>query len=205
MFKILVLALNIIFYLRTDKHTFKTKPLLQMNLTKKLLLMLLIGFSTLAMYSCKAKKLVVKPVPEVVAEEEPVEEKKVESAPEKEVQKPAPAEKPNFDLANIQFEFNSFVLKTASLPILDKAVTEMKKAPNTKFILNGHSSAEGSAAHNMSLSVDRANAVKSYFVNAGISDSNFTIVGHGDKDPVSSNATEEGRMLNRRTEIQVKN
>lgn len=176
-----------------------------MNLTRKLLFAMLIGFSTLALYSCKAKKLAVKPVPAPVAKPAPVEEKKVESTPVKEVEKPAPVEKPNFDLANIQFEFNSFVLKTASLPILDKAVAEMKKAPNTKFILNGHSSAEGSAAHNMSLSVDRANAVKSYFVNAGISDSNFTIVGHGDKQPVSSNATEAGRMLNRRTEIQVQN
>lgn len=176
-----------------------------MNLTKKLLFALLIGFSTLAMYSCKAKKLVVKPVPAPVAKPAPVEEKKVAPTPVKEVEKPAPVEKPNFDLANIQFEFNSFVLKTASLPILDKAVAEMKKAPNTKFILNGHSSAEGSAAHNMSLSVDRANAVKSYFVNTGLSASNFTIVGHGDKEPVSSNATEAGRMLNRRTEIQVQN
>lgn len=167
--------------------------------------MVLIGFLTLAMYSCKAKKVIAKPAPVPVAKPAPVEEKKPEPVPVMEVEKPAPVEKPNFDLANIQFEFNSFVLKTASLPILDKAVTEMKKAPNTKFILNGHSSAEGSAAHNMSLSVDRANAVKSYFVNAGMSDSNFTIVGHGDKQPVSSNATEAGRMLNRRTEIQVQN
>lgn len=176
-----------------------------MNFTKKLLFATLIGFSTVAMYSCKAKKLAAKPVPAPVTKSAPVEEKKVETAPVKEVEKPAPVEKPNFDLANIQFEFNSFVLKTASLPILDKAVAEMKKAPNTKFILNGHSSAEGSAAHNMSLSIDRANAVKSYFVNAGISDSNFTIVGHGDKKPIASNATEAGRMLNRRTEIQVQN
>lgn len=176
-----------------------------MNFTKRLLLMMLIGFTTVAMYSCKAKKVIAKPAPAPVAKQTPVETKKPAPAPEKEVEKPAPVEKPNFDLANIQFEFNSFVLKTASLPILDKAVTEMKKAPNTKFILNGHSSAEGSAAHNMSLSVDRANAVKSYFVNAGISDANFTIVGHGDKQPVSSNATEAGRMLNRRTEIQVAN
>lgn len=176
-----------------------------MNLTKKLLFTMLIGFSTVAMYSCKAKKVIAKPAPVPVAKPAPVEEKKPEPVPIKEVEKPTPVEKPNFDLANIQFEFNSFVLKTASLPILDKAVTEMKKAPNTKFILNGHSSAEGSAAHNMSLSVDRANAVKSYFVNAGMSDANFTIVGHGDKQPVSSNATEAGRMLNRRTEIQVQN
>ncbi|RZK41753.1 MAG: OmpA family protein [Pedobacter sp.] len=175
-----------------------------MNLTKRLLVMSLIGFSTVGMYSCKAKKAVVKTPPPAPAA--PVEEKKPEPAPApKPEPTPAPVEKPNFNLSNIQFEFNSFVLKTASLPILDMAVTEMKKAPNTKFVLNGHSSAEGSASHNLSLSVDRANAVKSYFVNAGLSASNFRIVGHGDKNPVSSNNTEAGRMLNRRTEIQVEN
>lgn len=176
-----------------------------MNATKKLVLTLFIGLITMAMYSCKAKKIAVKPATTTVANTvtTPVEEKKIEPVKEKEPEKPAVEEKPNFNLANIQFEFNSFVLKTESIPVLDQAVMEMKKAPNTKFILNGHSSAEGSAAHNMSLSVDRANSVKSYFINAGMSANNFTIVGHGDKDPVASNGTEAGRMLNRRTEIQV--
>lgn len=174
-----------------------------MNLTKKTLLFSAIGLSTFTLYSCKAKKVAVKPVAQITAPV-PVEEKKVEPTPvKKEEEEPAPVEKPNFNLANVQFEFNSFVLKTASLPILDQAIVEMKKAPNTKFILNGHSSAEGSASHNLSLSVDRANAVKSYFVNAGLAANNFKIVGHGDKNPISSNATEAGRMLNRRTEIQV--
>ncbi|MES2419275.1 MAG: OmpA family protein [Bacteroidota bacterium] len=173
-----------------------------MNVTKKILLMSFIGLSTLALYSCKAKKAVVKTPPQV-SKPTPVEEKVAPEPEKKEEEKPAPVEKPNFDIANIQFEFNSFVLKTASLPILDRAVAEMKKAPDTKFTLNGHSSAEGSASHNLSLSVDRANAVKSYFVNAGLDADNFKIVGHGDKEPISSNATEAGRMLNRRTEIEV--
>jgi OOP family OmpA-OmpF porin len=55
----------------------------------------------------------------------------------------------------------------------------------------------------MQLSVDRANAVKSYFINAGLNGNNFTVVGHGDKNPISSNDSEEGRILNRRTEIKV--
>jgi len=176
-----------------------------MNLTKKIVFGSMIGLSTLALHSCRAKKVVVKQPPAPVAKPAPIEEKKTEPAPVREETKPAPVEKPNFNLSNVQFEFNSFVLKTASLPILDMAVTEMKKAPNTKFILNGHSSAEGSESHNLSLSVDRANAVKSYFVNAGLSAANFRIVGHGDKMPISSNATEAGRMLNRRTDIQVEN
>jgi OOP family OmpA-OmpF porin len=155
------------------------------------------------MYSCKTKKLAAKPAPAPVEKPAPpVEEKKPTPAPEKE-EAPAPVEKPNFNLDNIQFEFNSFVLKTSSFSILDKAVAEMKKSPDTKFILNGHSSAEGTPEHNMQLSVDRANAVKSYFINAGLNGNNFTVVGHGEKEPISSNNSEEGRMLNRRTEIKV--
>ena len=174
-----------------------------MNITKNLLFTTLIALFTLTMYSCKTKKLVAKPAPAPVEKPAPpVEEKKPAPAPEKE-EAPAPAEKPNFNLDNIQFEFNSFVLKTSSFAILDKAVAEMKKSPGTKFVLNGHSSAEGTPDHNMQLSIDRANAVKSYFINAGLNGSNFTVVGHGEKEPISSNDSEEGRMVNRRTEIKV--
>jgi outer membrane protein OmpA-like peptidoglycan-associated protein len=174
-----------------------------MNITKNLLFTSLLALFTLAMYSCKTKKLAAKPAPVPVEKPAPpAEEKKPAPVPEKE-EAPAPAEKPNFNLDNIQFEFNSFVLKTSSFPILDKAVTEMKKSPDTKFILNGHSSAEGTPEHNMQLSIDRANAVKSYFINAGLNGNNFTVVGHGDKNPISSNDSEEGRILNRRTEIKV--
>jgi len=175
-----------------------------MNSIKNYLFSALIGLSVITIYSCKAKKMVAKPDPTPVAKPAPpVEEKKPEPAPQKEAEQPAPAEKPNFNLDNIQFEFNSSVLKTASFSILDKAVAEMKKSPETKFVLNGYSSAEGTPEHNMSLSTDRANSVKSYFVNAGLNADNFTIVGHGEKDPISSNDSEEGRMINRRTEIKV--
>lgn len=176
-----------------------------MNITKNLLFTTLLALFTLTMYSCKTKKLVAKPAPAPVEKPAPpVEEKKPTPAPEKE-EAPAPAEKPNFNLDNIQFEFNSFVLKTSSFAILDKAVAEMKKSPTTKFVLNGHSSAEGTPDHNMQLSIDRANAVKSYFINAGLNGNNFTVVGHGEKEPISSNDSEEGRMVNRRTEIKVQN
>jgi len=97
-----------------------------MNITKKLLFTALVASLTLSLYSCKTKKLVAKPAPAPVERPAPVEEKKPAPAPEKEPEKPAPVEKPNFNLDNIQFEFNSFVLKTSSFSILDKAVSEMK-------------------------------------------------------------------------------
>ena len=176
-----------------------------MQLSKSYLLVACIGLASLSLYSCKSKKMVVKTPPPVVKQEPQVAETPA-PAPEKEpAPQPVAEEKPDFNFGNILFEFNSSVLKTGSFEILDKVTAEMKKDPNAKFSINGHSSAEGTPEHNMSLSVDRANAVKSYLVNAGFSASNFSVQGFGEKQPVTSNATEENRALNRRVEIKVKN
>ena len=171
-----------------------------MKITKALLLPALMGVMTLTMYSCKTKKIAAKPAPAPVAQQAPPVEEKPTPAP------PAPVaqvEKPDYNFSNVLFEFNSSVLKTASFQILEQAVVEMKKDASVKYVINGHSSAEGSPAHNMSLSIDRANSVKSFLVNAGIDAANFSIKGFGEKVPASSNDTEEGKSLNRRVEIKV--
>jgi len=102
--------------------------------------------------------------------------------------------------APIQFEFDSSVLKTESYATLDKLAQELK-ANNSNVTLDGYASAEGTEAYNMNLSNDRANAVKQYLVNAGVSASSITATGYGEANPVASNATEEGRIQNRRVEI----
>jgi outer membrane protein OmpA-like peptidoglycan-associated protein len=170
--------------------------------TKHHVLCALIGLATISLYSCKSKKMVVK-TPEPVVRQEPQVAAKPAPEPQKEEPKAAVVEKPDYNFGKILFEFNSSVLKTASFEILDKAATEMKKDPAAKFSINGHSSAEGTPEHNMSLSVDRANAVKSYLVNAGFSADNFTVQGLGEKEPAASNATDAGKALNRRVEIKV--
>lgn len=172
-----------------------------MKTTKTLLLPAVLCLLTISLYSCKSKKLVAKPAPVPTAQAPeapkpaPVEEKKEEPV--------ATVTKPDYNFNNVQFEFNSSVLKTASYQVLDKVASEMKKDLSVKFVLNGHSSAEGTPAHNMSLSVDRANAVKSYLVNAGLPDANFAIKGFGESKPVAPNDNEEGRELNRRVEIKL--
>lgn len=77
----------------------------------------------------------------------------------------------------------------------------MKKDASVRFVLNGNSSAEGTDEHNMALSVERANAVKTYLVNTGVNGANLDIKGYGESKPITSNETEEGRALNRRVEI----
>ncbi len=117
----------------------------------------------------------------------------------------AVAPEPLFNYKNILFEFNSAVLKTSSYPTLDEIAREMKKYPEMKFNLNGHSSAEGTESRNMTLSIDRATAVKSYLVTAGINGRNLEAKGFGESMPLNTNNTEAARQQNRRVEIKKLN
>ena len=99
----------------------------------------------------------------------------------------------------IGFEFNSSVLKTESYPTLDK-LSSVLRENGGKVTVNGHASSEGTAAYNMKLSKDRANSVKTYLVNSGVSASSVVTKGFGETKPIASNDTEEGRIQNRRVE-----
>ncbi|MCD0487093.1 OmpA family protein [Pedobacter sp. MC2016-14] len=99
----------------------------------------------------------------------------------------------------IQFEFNSSVLKTESYPILDQLSSGLR-SNGGKVTLKGYASSEGTAAYNLKLSKDRANSVKTYLVNSGVSSSQVSAKGLGEANPIASNDTEEGRIQNRRVE-----
>lgn len=101
---------------------------------------------------------------------------------------------------NIQFDFDSSVLKTQSYSTLDKLAKDLRDN-NASVQLDGYASSEGTEAYNMTLSKDRADAVKQYLVNAGVAASNITANGYGTANPVASNDTEAGRVQNRRVEI----
>jgi len=182
-------------------YKFNFKQYTQMKLTKSILVPVLFGLLSISVTACKTKKLAAKPTPAPVVRETPVETKEPEAKPVQKVEEPVKVEKPNFNFVKVQFEFNSDVLKTSSYAILDNVIAEIKKEPTAKFVINGNSSAEGSAERNQSLSVDRANSVKTYLVNGGLDGSNFTINGNGESKPIADNKTEAGRVLNRRVEI----
>ncbi|TWR27609.1 OmpA family protein [Mucilaginibacter pallidiroseus] len=151
--------------------------------------------------SCKSKKAVVKPAAPVSTPPPPPPAPKPAPAPAP-APEPAPAPAPpDYNFKNIQFEFNSGILKTDAYPILDKAAAEIKKDQSVKFLVGGHSSAEGTEQHNQALSVERANAVKTYLVNSGVNGDNLVIKGYGETKPISNNTDEAGRALNRRVEI----
>jgi len=160
----------------------------------------------ISLQACKAKKMVQKPVqPTEAANTPPPPVQQPKPQPPVQQQTAAPVAKPDYNFNNIQFDFNSSVLKTASYPILDKAAAAMKMDPSVKFNLNGYASVEGTEEYNKTLSQDRANSVKEYLVNSGVSSASLTASGYGTINPVGDNSTEDGRVLNRRVEIHKKN
>ncbi len=67
--------------------------------------------------------------------------------------------------------------------------------------VNGYTDSVGGDTFNLTLSENRASAVKAYLINQGIDPSSIVSTGYGKADPVSDNGTAAGRQQNRRVEI----
>jgi OOP family OmpA-OmpF porin len=107
------------------------------------------------------------------------------------------------NLNNILFDQGKADLRPESRAELDRIATFMKANPRAEIELSGHTSSEGEAAMNRSLSYQRVKACKDYVVAAGINLERILVVGYGPDRPVASNETEAGRARNRRVEMRV--
>jgi len=104
-------------------------------------------------------------------------------------------------LEGINFETNRADISSFAEDVLERALGYMKNNPNLEVEISGHTDNTGGLAHNMDLSLRRAESVKAWFVSNGISASRITTVGYGPEQPVASNDTEEGRFQNRRIDF----
>jgi len=106
-------------------------------------------------------------------------------------------------LQGIQFESGKDVIKKSSNGILDQVVTVMKENQSYNLEINGHTDNVGDDAKNLELSQKRADAVKKYLTDKGISASRLMSKGFGETVPVADNKTSEGKAKNRRVEFKV--
>ena len=107
------------------------------------------------------------------------------------------------DLSSALFAFNKFDISPKAQTILNDVATWLKKNPQMKCELSGHTDGKGSVAYNQKLSEQRAQAVYDYLVKAGVSSDNLTWKGYGKSEPIATNDTAEGRQLNRRVELRL--
>ena len=106
-------------------------------------------------------------------------------------------------LNNVLFELDRAELLPSSYKELNVLLQLLKKNRKYSVTIIGHTDDQGGEEYNLRLSRERAKAVLEYLVNQGIDPSRLTSVGKGKSDPVADNSTEEGRALNRRTEIRL--
>jgi outer membrane protein OmpA-like peptidoglycan-associated protein len=104
---------------------------------------------------------------------------------------------------NLEFETGKAIIQNSSFASLLELVNVLKKRPNYRIQISGHTDNVGDAASNQRLSLARAEAVKKFLTDNGIEDARIIALGFGATRPVASNATEEGRAKNRRVELEV--
>jgi len=105
---------------------------------------------------------------------------------------------------NVEFDFNKAVIKEKFHDDLGNLAAVMKKYPDLKIAIEGHTDNVGGLTYNEKLSQRRADAVKKYLVEKfGIEESRLTTKGYGPIRPIESNATKEGQQKNRRVEAAV--
>lgn len=102
---------------------------------------------------------------------------------------------------NIYFNFDRFSLREKSKTVLSKVADELKADPKLNVRLVGHCDSIGSHTYNDNLSNQRSNEAKQFIVARGINGNRIDTAGKGKRQPAASNATPEGRQLNRRVEI----
>jgi len=114
---------------------------------------------------------------------------------------PLPARTKIDTLTGANFDFNKSTLRPEGKAKIDHAVKVMQEHTDLRVSVEGYTDSIGADAYNEKLSERRAQTVRDYMVEKGISPSRISTRGFGETKPIASNKTAEGRAQNRRVEI----
>ncbi len=102
---------------------------------------------------------------------------------------------------DVTFETNSASLNSNFFNVLDSVATVLDEYKSTLVTVAGYTDSTGAADYNQELSEKRATTVALYLHSRGVAQQRLAAIGHGERNPVASNSTAEGRARNRRVEI----
>ncbi|MBI4727310.1 peptidoglycan-associated lipoprotein Pal [candidate division TA06 bacterium] len=152
-------------------------------------------FLTLMMIFGCAKKQTVK-------QEEPVKQPEA-AVPAPVAPPPAEAQPaaPKIEFKTVYFAFDSYSLNDAGKALLNQAGGLLRSYPDISLRLEGHCDERGTAEYNLALGEKRANAVREYLENLGVSRSRLSTVSFGKEKPAATGNDEASWARNRRVEI----
>ncbi len=131
------------------------------------------------------------------------QQKELQQIPGVEVTRPTENEI-EVNLTNdILFDYNSYALRPESKSTLQNLADNFRRYPEEQIAVEGHTDAVGSPESNQRLSEQRADTVRNYLVDQGVTGQRITSIGYGETRPKATNDTPEGRQLNRRVEIRI--
>ena len=119
----------------------------------------------------------------------------------REVMEQALQTKERFDLYGLHFDSDKATIQPESKSLLDDIATALKNFPDWHLRIVGHTDSTGDPEHNVHLSLDRALAIEAALVDRGVDPHRLVTAGLGEGSPLASNATPDGRALNRRVEL----
>lgn len=103
----------------------------------------------------------------------------------------------------IEFASGSHVLSPNSYPLLNQIAEVLKQKPGAVVEIAGHTDASGRRQLNLTLSRQRAEAIRAYLLRQGIDGTRLKAAGYGPDRPIASNNTPQGKQKNRRVEFNV--
>ncbi|MBA4502412.1 OmpA family protein [Marinobacterium sp. 3-1745] len=107
--------------------------------------------------------------------------------------------------AKVLFEFDSDIITPGSRDKIEDITRDFLEVGISGLTLEGHTDKSGDPDYNLQLSERRAAAVADVMIGNGMPRENVIVLGLGDRKPVASNSTLDGRMQNRRVTIIVAN
>lgn len=102
---------------------------------------------------------------------------------------------------DVLFQTDSAVLRPGAIEKLRPLARYLRGNPGVRVAIDGYTDSRGSDAHNQDLSERRAASVRQAFDDMDVVRARFSVVGHGERDPVATNGTAAGMRLNRRVEV----
>jgi outer membrane protein OmpA-like peptidoglycan-associated protein len=106
--------------------------------------------------------------------------------------------------SDVSFDVDSAEIKLNARQTYDKIASVLKDYDKTIVHVVGHTDSDGSDQHNQGLSERRGEAVANLLANDGVPSSRLRTEGRGEREPIASNATADGKRRNRRVDIVIR-
>ncbi len=106
--------------------------------------------------------------------------------------------------SEVSFDVDKFAIKPSALPTYQKIGSILKSYDKTIIHVVGHTDSTGSDQYNQTLSERRSNAVGTELIHQSVDNTRVRLEGRGEREPIASNDTPEGRTRNRRVDIVIK-